>query len=51
VLCAAPQTLGDLRGRLSDKARALTVVEIDKNFSNLPTEKLIASVRSIMFET
>ncbi|GMB80311.1 host attachment protein [Shinella zoogloeoides] len=51
VLCAAPQTLGDLRSRLSDKARALTVVEIDKNFSNLPTEKLIASVRSIMFET
>lgn len=50
VLCAAPQMLGDLRARLSDRARALTTVEIDKNFSNLPTDKLIASVRSILYD-
>ncbi|MCP8894059.1 host attachment protein [Shinella daejeonensis] len=50
VLCAAPQTLGDLRGRLSDRVRTLTTAEIDKNFSSLPTDKLISSVRSIMFD-
>lgn len=50
VVCAAPQTLGDLRTKLSDKSRTLTMAEIDKNFSNLPTEKLISSVRSIMFD-
>jgi protein required for attachment to host cells len=50
VVCAAPQTLGDLRNKLSDKSRMLTMAEIDKNFSNLPTEKLISSVRSIMFD-
>ena len=50
VVCAAPQTLGDLRNKLSDKSRTLTMAEIDKNFSNLPTEKLISSVRSIMFD-
>ena len=50
VVCAAPQTLGDLRSKLSDRARTLTTAEIDRNFSNLPTQKLIASVRSIMFE-
>jgi protein required for attachment to host cells len=49
VVCAAPQTLGDLRNKLSDRSRTLTMAEIDKNFSNLPTEKLISSVRSIMF--
>ncbi|HEV7248790.1 MAG TPA: host attachment protein [Shinella sp.] len=46
VVCAAPQTLGDLRNKLSDKSRTLTMAEIDKNFSNLPTEKLIASVQA-----
>ena len=51
VICAAPQTLGDLRSKLSDRARTLTTAEIDRNFSNLPTQKLISSVRSIMFET
>ena len=50
VICAAPQTLGDLRSKLSDRARTLTTAEIDRNFSNLPTQKLISSVRSIMFE-
>ena len=50
VICAAPQTLGDLRSKLSDRARMLTTAEIDRNFSNLPTQKLISSVRSIMFE-
>jgi len=50
VVCAAPQTLGDLRNRLSEKTRMLTTAEIDKNFSNLPTDKLISSVRSIMFD-
>lgn len=50
VLCAAPQTLGDLRARLSERTRALTAAEIDKNFTNLPTDKLIASVRAIMYE-
>ena len=50
VVCAAPQTLGDLRNKLSDKSRTLTMAEIDKNFSNLPTDKLISSVRSIMFD-
>ena len=46
VVCAAPQTLGDLRNKLSDKSRTLTMAEIDKNFSNLPTEKLISSVQA-----
>lgn len=50
VVCAAPQTLGDLRAKLSEKSRALTTAEIDRNFSNLPTQKLISSVRSIMFD-
>ena len=50
VVCAAPQTLGDLRSKLSDRARTLTTAEIDRNFSNLPTQKLISSVRTIMFE-
>ena len=50
VICAAPQTLGDLRSKLSDRARTLTTAEIDRNFSNLPTQKLISSVRSIMFD-
>jgi protein required for attachment to host cells len=50
VVCAAPQTLGDLRNKLSEKTRTLTTAEIDKNFSNLPTDKLISSVRSIMFD-
>ena len=50
VVCAAPQTLGDLRNKLSEKTRTLTTAEIDKNFSNQPTDKLISSVRSIMFD-
>lgn len=50
VLCAAPQTLGDLRSMLSSAARERTTVEIDKDYARLPTEKLIASVRSVMFE-
>jgi len=50
VLCAAPQTLGDLRARLSERTRTLTAAEIDKNFTNLPTDKLIASVRAIMYD-
>ena len=50
VVCAAPQTLGDLRGMLSAKARDKTMAEISKDFSNLPTDKLISSVRSIMFD-
>ena len=50
VVCAAPQTLGDLRNKLSEKTRTQTTAEIDKNFSNLPTDKLISSVRSIMFD-
>lgn len=50
VLCAAPQTMGDLRSKLSAKARGLTVAEISKNYSNMPTEKLISCVRSVVFE-
>ncbi len=50
VLCAAPQTLGDLRSKLSERSRTLTYAEIDKNFSNLPTDKLISSVRAIVFD-
>ncbi len=50
VLCAAPQTLGDLRAMLSSAAREKTTVEINKDFSRLPTDKLISSVRSVMFE-
>ena len=50
VVCAAPQTLGDLRGMLSAKSRDKTMAEISKDFSNLPTDKLISSVRSIMFD-
>ncbi|SOC42053.1 protein required for attachment to host cells [Rhizobium subbaraonis] len=50
IVCAAPQTLGDLRTMLGSKARERTTAEIDKDFTNLPTEKLVSSVRSIMFE-
>ncbi len=49
VLCAAPQTLGDFRSMLSAKVREKTTVEINKDYSNLPTDKLIASVKSVMF--
>ncbi|WP_275784115.1 host attachment protein [Rhizobium gei] len=48
VLCAAPQTLGDLRSMLSPATRAKTMVEINKDYSNLPTDKLISSVRAAM---
>jgi protein required for attachment to host cells len=50
VVCAAPQTLGDLRTMLPAKARDMVTAEIDKNFNHLPTDKLISSVRSIMYE-
>ncbi len=50
IVCAAPQTLGDLRTMLGSKARERTTAEIDKDFTNLPTDKLVSSVRSIMFE-
>jgi protein required for attachment to host cells len=50
VVCAAPQTLGDLRTMLSPATRDKTTAEINKDFSNLPTDKLISSVRSVMFE-
>lgn len=50
VVCAAPQTLGDLRSMLSPATRDKTTAEINKDFSNLPTDKLISSVRSVMFE-
>ncbi|CAN7400702.1 host attachment protein [Pararhizobium sp. LjRoot238] len=48
VLCAAPQTLGHLRSILSDATRAKTTAEISKDYSNLPTEKLISSVRAAL---
>ena len=48
VLCAAPQTLGHLRSILSPATRAKTMVGICKDYSNLPTDKLISSVRSAM---
>ncbi|MFB2550552.1 host attachment protein [Ensifer soli] len=50
VLCAAPQTLGDLRGMLSQDVLDRTSHEISKNYSNLPTDKLIANVRSAIFD-
>lgn len=50
IVCAAPQTLGALRSMLGAKSREKTTAEIDKDFTNLPTEKLVSSVRSIMFE-
>ena len=50
IVCAAPQTLGDLRTMLGAKSREKTTAEIDKDFTNLPTEKLVSSVRSIMFK-
>lgn len=50
VVCAAPQTLGDLRSMLSPATRDKTTAEINKDYSNLPTDKLISSVRSVMFE-
>ncbi len=48
VVCAAPQTLGDLRSMLSTATRAKTTMEICKDYSNLPTDKLISSVRAAM---
>ncbi|MFD1328901.1 host attachment protein [Mycoplana ramosa] len=50
IVCAAPQTLGALRSMLGARCREKTTAEIDKDFTNLPTEKLLSSVRSIMFE-
>ena len=50
IVCAAPQTLGDLRSMLGAKCREKTTAEIDKDFTNLPTDKLVSSVRSIMFD-
>ncbi|MDO9414918.1 host attachment protein [Pararhizobium sp.] len=49
VVCAAPQTLGDLRSMLSATSREKTTVEINRDFSNLPTDKLISSVRAVVF--
>lgn len=50
IVCAAPQTLGDLRSMLGARCREKTTAEIDKDFTNLPTDKLVSSVRSIMFD-
>ncbi len=49
VVCAAPQTLGTLRTVMGAKVREKTVAEIDRNYTNLPTEQLISSVRSVVF--
>jgi protein required for attachment to host cells len=48
VLCAAPQTLGYFRSILSAATRAKTTVEINKDYTGMPTDKLISSVRSAM---
>ncbi|KQY15294.1 host attachment protein [Rhizobium sp. Root482] len=48
VVCAAPQTLGDLRCMLSTATRAKTTMEINKDYSKMPTDKLISSVRAAM---
>lgn len=49
IVCAAPQTLGDLRSMLGAKSKERTMAEVNKNFTNLPTDKLIANVRSAVF--
>lgn len=50
IVCAAPQTLGALRHMLGAKSRERMTAEIDKDYTNLPTDKLVSTVRSIMFE-
>jgi protein required for attachment to host cells len=49
VICAAPRTLGDLRKLLSHQVREKTVAEIDRNCVAVPTEQLIATVKSVVF--
>ncbi len=49
VICAAPQTLGDLRKALSPQVKERTIAEIDRNYSTIPTDQLIGNVRSVVF--
>lgn len=49
VICAAPKTLGDLRKLLSHQVREKTVAEIDRNCVAVPTDQLIATVKSVVF--
>ncbi|MCA1442872.1 host attachment protein [Ensifer sp. IC4062] len=49
VICAAPKTLGDLRKLLSHQVKERTLAEIDRNCVAVPTDQLIATVRSVVF--
>lgn len=49
VICAAPKTLGDLRKLLSAHVKERTIAEIDRNCVAVPTEQLIATVKSVVF--
>lgn len=49
VICAAPKTLGDLRKLLSHHVKEKTVAEIDRNCVAVPTDQLIATVKSVVF--
>jgi len=49
VICAAPKTLGDLRKLLSAHVKEKTVAEIDRNCVAVPTDQLIATVKSVVF--
>lgn len=49
VICAAPRTLGDLRKLLSHQVKEKTLAEIDRNCVAVPTDQLIATVKSVVF--
>ncbi|ABR63285.1 host attachment protein [Sinorhizobium medicae] len=49
VICAAPRTLGDLRKLLSHQVKEKTLAEIDRNCVSVPTDQLIATVKSVVF--
>ncbi|WP_027997317.1 host attachment protein [Sinorhizobium arboris] len=49
VICAAPRTLGDLRKLLSHQVKERTLAEIDRNCVAVPTDQLIATVKSVVF--
>ena len=40
IIAAAPSALGDLRSALSDQVKEAVIAEMDKDLTNLPTDKL-----------
>lgn len=48
VLVAAPKTLGDIRGKLSDQARGCVVAELDKDLTHSTDDDLASRFEELM---